>query len=296
MKPFRLRRSHLRHLRLGFNLLLSPIYLWGAYVAPFDPDPHRLVLGWLALHVFLYGGTTALNSYFDRDEGPIGGMRQPEPIDRGLLAWSVLVQLAGLPLAWMVGPAFAVTYLLLGFTAAAYSHPLTRWKARPRAALLAVALGQGGLGSLAGWWAAAGPDAQPLGELATPGPWWAAAVAALVLIGQYVVSQAYQVHEDRRRGDITLPVLLGPRLALRLALLPAALGALALFGTVGVTAGWAYALPGALLGAWLGIRQYRWSTSVGRRGIDADYHEAMGLVRLGGFGLSVYLLALLALT
>jgi 4-hydroxybenzoate polyprenyltransferase len=287
-------RSWLRHLRLGFNVLLSPIYLWGAYVAPFDADPWRLAVGWLALHVFLYGGTTAFNSYFDRDLGPIGGMRHPEPIEPGLLTWSVLVQLAGLPLAWVLSPAFAVVYVLLGLTAAAYSHPRSRWKSRPLPALLAVALGQGGLGTMAGWWAAAGPEARPLVDLAAPGPWWAATVAALVLIGQYVVSQAYQADEDRKRGDVTLVVLLGPQRALRWALVPAALGALALFGTVAALDGWPLALPGALLGAVIAGHQLRFAASVGRHGIDADYRAAMRLVRLGGLSLSVYLLALLA--
>ncbi len=288
-----LRHRWVRHLRLGFNVLLSPIYLWGVWLAPYEPEPWRLAVGWLALHVFLYGGTTALNSYFDRDEGPIGGMRFPEPVDRGLLGWSVAVQVAGLPLAWIVGPAFLGAYVLLGLLAAAYSLPATRWKGRPRAALLVVALGQGGVGSLAGYWAAAGPAARPLTDLAAPGAWWAAAVAALVLIGQYVASQAYQVDEDRRRGDLTLPVLLGPRRALRLALLPATAGAVALFGTVAWQVGWAWALPGVGLGAWLALRQLGWSATVGRRDLDADYGEAMALLRVGGLGLSAYLLALM---
>ncbi len=296
MSPRLWRHPWLRHLRLPFNVLLSPIYLWGAWLAPHDPDGLRLLVGWLALHVFLYGGTTALNSVFDRDEGPIGGMRHPAPVGPGLLAWSVVVQVAGLPLAWLVSPAFSITYVLLGLLATAYSHPATRWKARPAAALLVVALGQGGVGSLAGWWAAAGPAVAPLTELTRPGPWWAAAVAALVLIGQFVASQAYQVDEDRRRGDLTLPVLLGPARALRLALLPAAVGAVGLFGTVAWQAGWAWALPGAVLGALLAVRQLRWSAQVGSAGVDVDYRDAMALLRLGGLGLSAYLLALLLFT
>jgi 4-hydroxybenzoate polyprenyltransferase len=283
----------LRHLRLGFNALLSPIYLWGAWLAPVDAEPLRLLLGWVALHVFLYGGTTALNSVYDRDEGPIGGMRHPAPVGRGLLGWSVGVQLAGIPLAFAVGPAFAASYLLLGLLAAAYSHPLTRWKARPLAALLVVALGQGGVGAWAGWWAAVGPSARPVADLASWGFWWVAAVAAFVLIGQYVASQAYQVAEDRRRGDLTLPVLVGPGRALRLALLPAGLGALGLVATVASRAGWPWALPGVALGLLLGHQQLRWSGRVGRQGVDADYRDAMALLRLGGLGLSAYLLALL---
>jgi len=289
------RHPWVRHLRLSFNALLSPIYLWGAWSAPAEAEPWRLVLGWIALHVFLYGGTTALNTSIDRDEGPIGGMRHPEPVDAGLLRWSLFVQIAGLPLAWAVGPAFLATYVVLGLLAAAYSLPATRWKSSTAGSLAVVALGQGGVGSLAGWWAAVGPDAAPAAVLASPGPWWAALVAGSMVVGQYVVSQAYQVDEDARRGDRTLPVLLGPGRALRLALVPAALGALALLGTVALRVGWWWALPGALLGAISGVLQWRWSARVGAD-LDADYAAAMGLVRLGGLGLGAYLLALLVAT
>ncbi len=79
-------RSHshfIRHLRLPFNLLLSPIYLWGVLLAGgtlWDPS---FWLGYVTLHLFLYGGGTAFNSFYDRDEGPIGGMAHPPPVDRG---------------------------------------------------------------------------------------------------------------------------------------------------------------------------------------------------------------------
>ena len=289
------RHPRVRHLRLSFNALLTPIYLWGAWSAPAIEEPWRVVLGWIALHVFLYGGTTALNTSIDRDEGPIGGMRHPEPVDDGLLRWSIAVQIAGLPLAWAVGPAFLVTYAVLGLLAAAYSLPVTRWKSSTAGSLAVVALGQGGVGSLAGWWAAVGPQAAPGAVLASPGPWWAALAAGLMVVGQYVVSQAYQVDEDARRGDRTLPVLLGPRRALRLALVPAALGALLLLGTIALRAGWWWALPGALIGALVSVRQWRWSARVGAD-LDADYAAAMGLVRLGGVGLGTYLLVLLVAT
>jgi len=282
-----------RHLRLRFNVLLTPIYLWGAWLAPAEPEAWRLLLGWLALHVFLYGGTTAFNSYYDRDEGPVGGLRHPQPVDAGLLPWSLLVQALGAPLAWFVSPAFFVTYLLLGLLAAAYSHPWTRWKSSPSAALCVVALGQGGVGALAGAWAALGPGAPVGAVLAAGWVWWGVAVAALVLLGQYIVSQAYQVDEDRRRGDRTLPVMLGARAALRWGLVPAAAGVLALLLSVALQVGWGWASIGAALGASLAWGQWRWSAWVGTRGLDADFAAAMRLVAAGGIGLSVYLLALI---
>jgi 1,4-dihydroxy-2-naphthoate octaprenyltransferase len=286
-----------RHLRVPFNLLLSPLFFWGAWWAaagaPAALDPWRLAVAWVALHVFLYGGTSALNSYYDRDEGPIGGLAEPPPVDRGLLAWSWGVQLAGAPLAAWVGGPFLVVWVALLLVATAYSHPATRWKASPAAALAAVGLGQGGLGALAGAWAvrASWPEARAL--LATPSAAAYLAVAALLVLALYVVSQAYQVEEDRRRGDRTLPVLLGARRALRVASVVAAVGGAALAATVAVRAGAAWGLAVAAFLAALGAWQWRWSTRFDARDVLGSFRTAMRFVAVAGVGLSALLVALL---
>ncbi|MEJ2287241.1 MAG: hypothetical protein P8Y02_01120 [Deinococcales bacterium] len=73
MRPW-LAHPFVRHLRLHFNVLLSPIYLWGVLLGGGRLLDGGVWLGYLSLHLFLYGGTTAFNSYYDRDEGPVGGM------------------------------------------------------------------------------------------------------------------------------------------------------------------------------------------------------------------------------
>jgi 4-hydroxybenzoate polyprenyltransferase len=286
------RHPWVRHLRLGFNLVLSPIYLWGVWLAGGTLADGRVLLGWLALHVFLYGGTTAFNSYYDRDEGPIGGMRHPPPVARGLLWWSLGVQAAGLPLAWLVGPAFFAAWLVLFVVASAYSHPATRWKARPGSALAAVALGQGGVGFLAGWWAVAPATAglEALADVTRPEVLVGVLTTALLLSGLYVVSQAYQTAEDRRRGDLTLPVLWGPGRALRWAALVSALGVLLMTAVVSARIGplWAAPIPlGALV---VGVAWWRWAERFDEEALDTNYRTAMRIARVGGGALSAYLL------
>jgi 1,4-dihydroxy-2-naphthoate octaprenyltransferase len=288
-----------RHLRLPFNLLLSPLFFWGAWWstvgAPDALDPWRLAVAWVALHVFLYGGTSALNSFYDRDEGPIGGLAEPPPVDRGLLAWSWGVQLAGAPFAAWVGGPFLVVWIALLLVATAYSHPATRWKASPAAALAAVGLGQGGLGAIAGAWAVRStwPEARAL--LATPTAVAYLLVAALLVLALYVVSQAYQVEEDRRRGDRTLPVLLGARRALRVAAAVAAVGGAALAGLVALRAGIAWGLAVAAFLAALGVWQLRWSARFDERDVLGSFRTAMRFVAVAGVGLSGLLVALLVL-
>lgn len=278
---------YLRHLRLPFNLLLSPIYLWGVLLAEGSLRAPAFWLGYVALHLFLYGGTTALNSYYDRDEGPVGGMLTPPPVDRGLLPFALAVQALGLLVALAVGLAFALSYLALFVVATAYSHPLTRLKAKPAAALLAVALGQGGIGFAAGWLAVRPELASLLSSAALSGM----LTAALLVSGLYIITQSYQTAEDRGRGDRTLPVVLGPKRALRLALAILTLGGIVLLALTARRFGLTWTL---LLGAGfatVGAALWRWAHSFSEADVIGNFKRAMWLTALSSGGLSLFLLA-----
>jgi 1,4-dihydroxy-2-naphthoate octaprenyltransferase len=277
-----------RHLRLHFNVLLSPIYLWGVLLGGGRLLDGGVWLGYLSVHLFLYGGTTAFNSYYDRDEGPVGGMLEPPGVSPGLLPFSLAVQALGLPLALLVGRGFTVAWLLLFLVFAAYSHPWVRLKANPVGALAAIALGQGALGFALGWLAVA------------PAPGLASATAAigmlstaLVVTGLYVVTQSYQTLEDRRRGDRTLPVLLGPRRALRLAV-----AALAAGGGVMLVELWQRAAPGwvaavALFFLAVGGWMLAWAARFDEAQVAANYRAAMRLAAVSSAGFATVIVALL---
>lgn len=289
------RHPWVRHLRLPFNALLTPVFAWGVWLGGGVDDPWRLAVAYVSLHVFLYGGTNALNSYYDRDEGPIGGMLRPPPVDRGLLAWAWGVQAAGLPLAAWVGLPFLGVWCALLLVATAYSHPRWRWKADPVAAVAAVALGQGGLGALAGSWAVADPARgwAVLGDLATPALAWGLAAAAGLIIGLYVVSQVYQTAEDRRRGDRTWPVLLGPRAALRWGAAASGAGGLLLVAQLWGAVGGAAVAPLLALFALVGGAQLRWACVFDEADVVRNFWRSMALVATGGVGLTLYLTWLL---
>ena len=200
---------YLHHLRLPFQLTLAPVYLRGSFLGGGRAD-RDFVLAAVALHLFLYPGITAFNSAYDRDEGPVGGMLAPPPVPPRLLGFSLALQAVGAALVAAVGPLLLAIYLGIAALAAAYSHPRVRLKAHPWASALAVAVGQGTLGFLAGWAVARGGvsgDALALGV--------GAVAAALTTLGLYPATQIFQLEEDAARGDRTLTLALGPRSALR---------------------------------------------------------------------------------
>ncbi len=194
----------LAHLRLHYQLLLAPIFLWGFFLGGVRA-PADFWLAFAAFHIFLYGGITAFNSYFDRDQGPVGGMRVPPPVTEALLPFSLAVLIAGAVLAAAVNVTFLAIYLLIMTMGLAYSHPRIRLKARPLLGLATVAVGQGVLASLGGW-ASAQPDLSTVDPIA----WLGMLGATLVTVGFYPITQAYQVEEDLARGDVTFAAWAGP--------------------------------------------------------------------------------------
>jgi 4-hydroxybenzoate polyprenyltransferase len=200
-----------KHLRLPFQLTLAPIFLWG-YVLSEAPVRWSLLPAFVAFHLLLYPGITAYNSYYDRDEGPVGGVECPPPWSGSLLWVGCGLQLVGLLIAWFQGFTLLATYVAFMVLSVFYSHPSVRWKASPVLSVLVVCGGQGGLGFLAGWAAGRGEVGSALGVVGLLG----ATVAALTTLGMYPLTQIYQMEEDARRGDRTLCRALGVDRALRL--------------------------------------------------------------------------------
>ena len=201
--------SHIRHLRLPFQLTLAPVFLWGALLSGGRWDSGTTA-AFVSLHLFLYPAATAFNAFYDRDVGPVTGMERPPETPPSL--GRVATGLAGIGtlIAALAGVRFLVVYGLIVLWTAAYSHPRTRWKASPWQSAAAIALGQGALGFVAGWLATGEADGA-VGVLLA-----GAVGSALTALGLYPATQVFQIDEDRARGDRTLAVALGPKRALRL--------------------------------------------------------------------------------
>jgi 1,4-dihydroxy-2-naphthoate octaprenyltransferase len=195
--------NFLVHLRLPFQLVLAPFMLWGAALAR-TLITTRFMVAFVVLHVCFYGGTTAFNSHYDRDEGPVGGLANPPPAGPWLLPGSLLLQGLGLATAAWVGLAFFAVcagFALLGFL---YSHPWSRWKGDPWRSWFVVMVGQGMLGT------AAGVVLHGRAEW-TPEIGWGLLAAAITVGGIYPLTQLFQIDEDHARGDRTTAIALGRR-------------------------------------------------------------------------------------
>jgi 4-hydroxybenzoate polyprenyltransferase len=199
-------KDALKLMRIPFSVYLMPIF-WFALSTQPDFDSWRALAVFLILHLLVYPASNGYNSYFDRDEGSIGGLKHPPQVTKSLF-WLVVAFdcLAVLAAAWLNG-LFAACILIYLLVSKAYSYDKIRLKKYPLLSTLVVVVFQGaftylmvqvGLGLA---WAV----------ILNPGNLLFAGVSSLFLCGSYPLTQIYQHAEDGRRGDRTLSLLLGIR-------------------------------------------------------------------------------------
>ena len=179
--------------------------------------------------VCLNGGTLALNSAHDRDEGDIAYLRRPPPPPTHLSGFGFGLMTVGLLGALLLPAGYRLVYAVCLGLSVLYSVPPFRLKAVPGADWVINMLGFGTLTPYAGWAATGVPLDQTRGLVLLA---FCPLFAAL-----YPLTQIYQFEEDSRRGDRTLALMLGVRRSLLLSLAAAGV-AFALFALAGVQAGW----------------------------------------------------------
>lgn len=205
--PAMISRSTLVHLRFPFSFFLAPIYVFGLSEAIRPLDPLRATLVFVVLHLLLYPASNGFNSYFDRDEGSIGGIRCPPPVTENLLIWSLLLDILGVTVAAFVSPWFALVAFVYGAFSKAYSWTEIRWKRSPVFSWLGIGTVQGALVFAAT--AIFSGHTQP--SLGSATLWTGAAAIGAYYLAGYPLTQVYQHEEDARRGDRTISMLAGIR-------------------------------------------------------------------------------------
>jgi 4-hydroxybenzoate polyprenyltransferase len=188
-----------------------------------------LGLGLAIWVLLLNGGTLAINSAFDRDEGDIGYLKAPPPPPRGLWLFALCLLALGQGLAFLLPAAFVWSYAACFAMSLVYSVPPFRWKAVAGLDWLINMVGFGTLTPYAGY--------ALTGEL--PGRAHLLVLLAFcpLFASLYPLTQLYQFEEDSRRGDRTLALILGMRRSLQLAV-ASAVAAFALFFWAGFVSGW----------------------------------------------------------
>jgi 1,4-dihydroxy-2-naphthoate octaprenyltransferase len=183
-----------------------PVYLFALGISP-NFTEKSLLWSFLIIHLLLYPASNGYNSYFDKDEKSIGGLRNPPSVSKNLFYISLILDLIAIILAYVkISLLFATMILIYGLVSKAYSHPMIRLKKYPIIGWLTVGIFQGFFTFLMSYVAINNFEIENLLKAKVLIP---ASLSSLILLGSYPMTQIYQHQEDAKHGDKTISMLLG---------------------------------------------------------------------------------------
>ncbi|MDZ7935973.1 MAG: UbiA family prenyltransferase [Emticicia sp.] len=195
----------LLHLRLPFSFFLMPVY-WFAISQTPNLDKPKAFWIFIILHIFIYPASNAYNSYFDKDEGSIGGLEKPPAVDKKLFWVSWIIDASAVIISLVVLDwVFALMIFVYGLVSKAYSDNAIRLKKYPILSWFVVGLFQGAF-TYFSVIMVFDKDLETLKTQILP-----AIISTMMLWAVYPMSQIYQHEEDSKRGDTTMSIILGIR-------------------------------------------------------------------------------------
>ena len=201
-----LHKSTLQLLRFHFSFFLLPVYLFALSQVAYPHWGHALLI-FVILHVLVYPASNGYNSYMDRDESSIGGIKNPLQPTRQLFVVTVLMDVAAVGLGFFIDTCFALGTAGYILASRAYSYRGIRLKKYPLVGYGTVVLFQG---AVTYWLVNYGSHIQR--ELRFPPDLLRGMLASSLLIGGfYPLTQVYQHDADAKDGVKSISRLLGYR-------------------------------------------------------------------------------------
>ena len=191
-------------MRVPFSLFLMPVF-WFALSQLESFDALKALFVFIIIHLFFYPASNGYNSFYDKDESSIGGLKNPPKVNRQLYQLVILFDLISLGLSLQISWQFALMILISTMFSKAYSYDKIRIKKYPILSTIVVTFIQGGFTFLMVQVGISGYS-ETLFEFPNIG---FALVSTLFLLGSYPMTQIYQHEEDSTRGDKTISLMLG---------------------------------------------------------------------------------------
>lgn len=199
-----IRKSTIQLLRFHFSLFLLPVYLFALSQLQ-EINWSNAIFIFVVLHLLVYPASNGYNSYMDRDETPIGGLKTPLQPTNELFYATIIMDAISVLLSTLISPVFAMGILLYILASRAYSYRRIRLKKYPIAGFLIVFIFQGAVIFFITF-----RGASPHHNIMVP---LMPCITSSLLIGAlYPLTQIYQHEEDKKDGVISISYLLGKRL------------------------------------------------------------------------------------
>jgi 1,4-dihydroxy-2-naphthoate polyprenyltransferase len=164
----------------------------------------KTTLAFAILHLIVYPSSNGYNSYMDRDESSIGGIKDPLQPTRQLYIVTIILDTIALFLSSFISLLFTVCVLCYIICSRLYSYRGIRLKRFPVIGYITVILNQGALTFFMVYHAANkdhNSNAPVAGLIA----------AAFLIGGFYPITQVYQHESDKKDGVTTISMMLGKK-------------------------------------------------------------------------------------
>jgi 1,4-dihydroxy-2-naphthoate octaprenyltransferase len=162
----------------------------------------RAVLVFIILHLFVYPSSNGYNSYMDRDEQSIGGIKNPPSPTKQLFIATIILDVAAVALSMLISSLFVSCVVIYIICSRLYSYRGVRLKQYPLLGYLTVIFNQGSLTFFMVYHAA---DANLTNHMS----WLGLLAAAFLIGGFYPITQVYQHEADAKDNVKTISMQLG---------------------------------------------------------------------------------------
>jgi len=196
-----LKKSTIQLLRFHFSFFLMPVY-WFALSQTVNINWPRAIFIFFILHLLVYPASNGYNSYIDRDETSIGGLKNPFQPTKQLFYTTLLMDIVAAFLSSYVSIYFAAGLIAYILASRAYSSKKIRLKKYPFIGYLTVIVFQGAVTFFLVYH---GSEANKTLHV----PIEAMIASSLLIGGFYPLTQVYQHEADLKDGVKTISYILG---------------------------------------------------------------------------------------
>lgn len=198
-------KNTVKHLRLPFSFFLMPVFLF-ALSQSGEINWMNTILAFLILHLLVFPSSNGYNSYQDRDEGSIGGLKHPPKVTANLYYATLLFDILALLSGLFISVYFSLMVLLFIVMSRAYSYRKIRLKKYPFIGFLTVFVFQGAFVFLM---ASTAINGVKWFELFSQNAIICMVVSSLFIGSIYPLTQIYQHQADKNDGVISISYKLG---------------------------------------------------------------------------------------
>ena len=197
--------STFRHLRFPFSFFLLPVFMFALSQAD-NINGSKAILAFLILHVLMFPSSNGYNSFQDKDETSIGGIKDPPQVTKSLYYITLLFDILAITLGLFISMEFSVGVLIFTIMSRAYSSRKIRLKKYPFIGFFTVFIFQGGFIYLT---SAMAISDQSILELINRPNIICMIISSLFIGSMYPLTQIYQHKSDKNDGVISISYVLG---------------------------------------------------------------------------------------